>query len=433
MVFLKMSSRKVFIETFGCQMNVHDSEKMAGILDREGYRLSDDPGESDLIIFNTCSIRQKAEQKFFSRLGRIKKLKTRNPRLRIAVAGCIAQQQGRRILQRAPYVDFVFGPQNIHLLRDLLDGGSAVADQDNPEIAQKDIPALRNSLGRAWVSIMFGCNNFCSYCIVPHTRGPERSRPSENILREISELAGKGFREVTLLGQNVNSYKSDVNFPGLLRRVNDVAGIVRIRFVTSHPRDLSGLLISAMYELDKVCEHIHLPLQSGSGRILGLMNRGYSYDEYRRKIDALRESVPGISITTDIITGFPGETEEDHQQTVNALRDIRFDGIFAFKFSPREGTRAASLSGQVADATKSERIMEIIHIQDDITLKLNKKLEATVQEVLVEGVSETDKTMLTGRTRSNKVVNFKGISFPGSLIRVRIVRARKHSLDGELQ
>lgn len=427
-----MSLKKVFIETFGCQMNVHDSEKMAGILDREGYCLSDDPGDSDLIIFNTCSIRQKAEQKFFSRLGRIKNLKKRNPRLRIAVAGCIAQQQGKRIFQRAPYVDFVFGPQNIHLLHDLLRGRSTVADQDNPEIGEMDLPALRKSGGRAWVSIMYGCNNFCSYCIVPYTRGPERSRPSENILFEISELAGEGFREVTLLGQNVNSYRSDVNFPGLLRRVNAVVGIERIRFVTSHPRDLSDALISSMHELDKVCEHIHLPLQSGSSRILGLMNRGYSYDEYRRKIDALRNSVPGISITTDIITGFPGETEKDHRQTVETLKEIQYDGIFAFKFSPREGTKAADLSAQVTDRTKSERISEILEVQDDITLKLNEKLEASVQEILVERASETDKTRLTGRTRSNKIVNFEGTSTAGSVIRVNIVKARKHSLNGEI-
>jgi tRNA-2-methylthio-N6-dimethylallyladenosine synthase len=431
MLFLMMPKRKFFIETFGCQMNVHDSEKISGVLNREGYCLTDNPRDSDLIIFNTCSIRQKAEQKFFSQLGRIKNLKKRNPNLRIAVAGCIAQRQGEKIFRRAPYVDFVFGPQNIHLLHDLLRGDSRIADKDNPEIAEMDLPALRNSGGRAWVSIMYGCNNFCSYCVVPYTRGPERSRPSEKILREIAELAGEGVREVTLLGQNVNSYKSDIVFPELLCKVNAVDGIERIRFVTSHPRDLSHALISAIRNLDKVCEHIHLPLQSGSTRVLQLMNRGYSYDEYRGKVDSLRKSIPGISVTTDIITGFPGETEDDHRQTVEALKEIQYDGIFAFKFSPRQGTKAATVDAQVPDGIKSERISEILDVQDDITLKLNRKFEASIQEVLVEGTSETDETMLTGRTRSNKIVNFKGTLTEGSLISLKIVRARKHSLDGE--
>jgi tRNA-2-methylthio-N6-dimethylallyladenosine synthase len=266
---------------------------------------------------------------------------------------------------------------------------------------------------------------------VPYTRGPERSRPSEKILREIAELAGEGVREVTLLGQNVNSYKSDIVFPELLCKVNAVDGIERIRFVTSHPRDLSHALISAIRNLDKVCEHIHLPLQSGSTRVLQLMNRGYSYDEYRGKVDSLRKSIPGISVTTDIITGFPGETEDDHRQTVEALKEIQYDGIFAFKFSPRQGTKAATVDAQVPDGIKSERISEILDVQDDITLKLNRKFEASIQEVLVEGTSETDETMLTGRTRSNKIVNFKGTLTEGSLISLKIVRARKHSLDGE--
>lgn len=432
MLFLKMSGKKFFIETFGCQMNVHDSEKISGVLDREGYCLTDSPKDSDLIIFNTCSIRHKAEQKFFSRLGRIKNLKKTNPGLRIAVAGCIAQQQGKKIFRRAPYVDFVFGPQNIHLLPDLLKGDSRVASQDNPHIAEMELPVSRKSGGRAWVSIMYGCNNFCSYCVVPYTRGPERSRPSESILREITELAKQGFREMTLLGQNVNSYKSDIGFPELLHKVNGVSGIERVRFVTSHPRDLSERLVSAIRDLDKVCEHLHLPLQSGSTRILRLMNRGYSYSEYLGKIDLLRRRVPGISITTDIITGFPGETDYDHRQTVEALKDIGYDGLFAFKFSPRHGTKAEGLDAQIPDEIKSERISEILEVQDDITLKLNKNLEGSVQQILVDGVSETEETMLTGRTRTNKIVNFRGNSPTGSLISMKIVRARKHSLDGEI-
>ncbi len=415
-------------------MNVHDSEKMSGVLCREGYSPADSPGDSDLVIFNTCSIRQKAEQKFFTELGRLQKLKKKNPRLRIAVAGCIAQQQGKRIFRRAPYVDFVFGPQNIHLLNKLLSADAvSVATGDNPDIAGEDLPVARGAGSRAWVSIMYGCNNFCSYCIVPYTRGRERSRPSEKILVEIGALAGQGYKEVTLLGQNVNSYRSDLDFAGLLEKIDAIQGVERIRFVTSHPRDLSERLISAVQRFPKVCEHLHLPLQSGSSRILGLMNRGYSSEEYLRKVRRLRSTVPGISITTDIITGFPGETDEDHRMTMEALEHMEFDGLFAFKYSPRGGTKAAAMEGQVADEVKSERITEILEVQDRITLMINKTLEGSLQEILVEGFSKTDRRRLTGRTRSNKIVNFKGEdSCIDHVIAVRIVKARKHSLDGEV-
>ncbi len=427
-------SRKFYIDTFGCQMNMHDSEKMAGLLSEEGYSPVDNPGEADIIIFNTCSVREKAEQKFFSELGRIKSLKKKRPALKIGVAGCIAQAQGKKILKRAPHVDFVFGPQNIHLLHRLIDANaSVIANADNPEIAETDLPVMRGAKGRAWVSVIYGCNNFCSYCIVPYTRGRERSRPSHNILEEIEDLAGKGFKEVTLLGQNVNSYLSDINFPSLLKKINSIRGIERVRFVTSHPRDLSNELISAMCSLDRVCEHIHLPLQSASDRILRLMNRGYLFDEYRRKVDMIRSMVKEISITTDIITGFPGETGADHADTLKALRDIEFDGIFAFKFSPRTGTKAALMENHIAEGVKSERLSEILEVQDKITLKLNKKFENSIQEILVEGFSETDKNFLTGRTRSNKIVNFKGDdSWRGRIIRVKIIEAKRHSLKGEL-
>jgi tRNA-2-methylthio-N6-dimethylallyladenosine synthase len=331
-------------------------------------------------------------------------------------------------------VDFVFGPQNIHKITELIQGkSSGIANDDNPEVANTDLPALRKEKGRAWISIMYGCNNFCSYCIVPYTRGRERSRPSGNILKEIKGLSEEGFREVTLLGQNVNSYRSDMNFAALLGKINSIAGIERIRFVTSHPRDLSGELISAISMFGKVCNHIHLPLQSGSDRILGLMNRGYTFYDYSKKVDFLRKSVPGISITTDIISGFPTEKENDHVMTINALKGIEFDGIFAFKFSPRQGTKAAAMDSQVDDDMKSSRLTEILEVQDSITFKLNKKLENSIQEVLVEGPSETDKDMVTGRTRSNKIVNFKGnCHLEGKVVHVSIVLARKHSLDGEL-
>lgn len=396
--------------------------------------MTNNPREADVIIFNTCSIREKAEQKFFSELGRIKHLKKKRPGIKIAVAGCIAQHRGEEIFKRASHVDIVFGPQNIHKLKDLLMGqDNAIAIEDNPHIGDLELPVLRNEQGRAWVSIMYGCNNFCTYCVVPYTRGRERSRPAESIIKEIEELAGEGFKEVTLLGQNVNSYRSSTDFPGLLRAINEIEGIERIRFVTSHPKDLSAELIRAMGELDKVCEHIHLPLQSGSSRILKSMNRGYDYNDYRRKVDLLRKEVNNIAITTDIIAGFPGEREDDHALTLKALREIEYDGIFAFKYSPREGTVAAKMEGQLDDETKLRRLQEILNIQDNITLKINKKLEGSIQEVLIEGRSETDPSMLTGRTRTNKIVNFRAEGYsPGMLITVRIVEAKRHSLLGEV-
>jgi len=424
--------KTVYIYTFGCQMNVHDSEKMLGVLQKEGYSQTDNLHQADLIIFNTCSIRQKAEQKFYSELGRIKPYKKKRPEIRIAVAGCIAQHEGKNIFKRAPHVDFIFGPQNIHKLKELAAGKTVpVAIEDNPDIAIRDLPVKRKGSIKAWVTIMYGCNNFCSYCIVPFTRGRERSRPSENIYSEVKELAGKGYREITLLGQNVNSYNSDIDFPGLLRKLNRVGGIERIRFVTSHPRDLSDGLIHAVSGLSKVCEHIHLPMQSGSNNILRLMKRGYTYDDYTHKISSLREKVPGISITSDIITGFPGETEDDHLLTIKALKEIEFDGIFAFKFSPRPGTKAAGMKGHLRDDMKSKRLSEILEVQDDITTKKNKSLEGTTQEILVEGESETDKEKLTGRTRTNKIVNIPKIDIvKGKLINVEIIRGRQHSLEG---
>ncbi len=413
-------------------MNVHDSEKIAGVLERRGYSKTDHPGEADLIIFNTCSIRQKAEQKFYSELGRMKSSKRKRQELRIAVAGCIAQQQGDNLFKRAPHIDFVFGPQNIHMLEDIdrIPSGRA-ALEDNPAIALENLPACRNNGLRAWVTVMYGCNNYCSYCIVPYTRGRERSRPSENVYREVCRIAEEGCKEITLLGQNVNSYKSDTDFPGLLRKLNTIRGIERIRFVTSHPKDLSEDLIIAMAELPKVCEHIHLPLQSGSDNILKRMNRGYRCDDYINKVTELRERVLGICITTDIIAGFPGETDRDHMCTINALGEIEFDGIFAFNFSPRPFTKAADMQNQIPENIKLERLNDILRLQDEITVRKNKSLEGTFQEVLVEGVSDTDSAKMSGRTRTNKIVNFQGAKIDtGSIMQVGITKGRKHSLEG---
>jgi tRNA-2-methylthio-N6-dimethylallyladenosine synthase len=424
--------KSAYIHTFGCQMNVHDSEKMTGILEEQGYTRTDSPSNADLVIFNTCSIRQKAEQKFYSELGRMKSLKKKRPWMKIAVAGCIAQQEGKNIFKHAPHVDFVFGTQNIHTLKNIsFPGCERIAVHANPDIATTELPIKRNDGVRAWITIMYGCDNFCSYCVVPYTRGREQSRPSENIYAEASELAGKGYKEITLLGQNVNSYLSDADFPGLLRKLDRLGGIARIRFVTSHPKDLSDDLIRAMSELPSVCSHIHLPLQSGSNAVLKRMNRRYSFSFYMKKISHLRNQIPGIAITTDIIAGFPGETDKDHQLTVSALKQIEFDGIFAFNYSPRPFTKAADMSGHVEDTLKSDRLNEILALQDGITFQKNKALVGTVQEILLEGESETNSDKLTGRTSSNKIVTIpKTYSQKGAIIRVEITKSRRHSLEG---
>jgi tRNA-2-methylthio-N6-dimethylallyladenosine synthase len=438
-----MSTRKAYIKTFGCQMNVHDSEKMAGILEAEGYEITDERRSADLIVYNTCSIREKAEQKFMSDLGRLKSAKSRKPELRIAVAGCIAQQMGQSLLKRAPHVDFVLGPQNIHSLGEMTREGRSggVATSENPDATLLELPASRKEGRRAWVSIMYGCNNFCTYCIVPYTRGRETSRKSENILQEIKGLAANGFCEVTLLGQNVNSYKSDIGFVDLLSKINEIQGIKRIRFITNHPGNLSRELAEAIGGLEKVCEHIHLPLQSGSDSILKSMNRRYSFKDYMQHIDYLRKYTPEIAITSDIIAGFPGETSDDHKLTVNAIKSIGFDGLFAFRYSPRPGTKACSLEGQVDDTIKQERLLEILSTQDEITLRKNRSIEGSLAEVMLEQGPEDNKKIAHGRTRTNKIVNIINLSkgsasihapISEGFVTVRVTQGNKHSLLAEL-
>jgi len=434
----KENYQRLYLQTWGCQMNFHDSEKIAGVFSEHGYMETRNIKEADAIVLNTCSVRQKAEQKFLSELGRLKRLKREKPNLRILVAGCIAQQKGNALFERFPYVDFLFGPQNIDILeRWINDGTLKTALQDNPEYHLKTLPVKRVGGSRAWVSIMYGCDNFCSYCIVPYTRGRERSRPPNGILNEIRDLAAQGFKEVTLLGQNVNSYgrglPEDMDFPDLLKAIHEVDGIERIRFVTSHPRDFSEKLIKTMRDLPKICEHLHLPIQSGSDRILSLMNRGYTYREYKEKIDMLRSAIPDIAITTDIIVGFPQEGEEDIEDTMSALREIEYDGIFAFKYSKRPMTAALSLPGHIDEKTKSERLSKVLDLQADITLRKNRALEGKTLEVLVEGISDTDKDKLTGRTRSNKILNFYGDQrHIGNLVMIKVLSAWQHSLYGEI-
>ena len=427
--------KKYYLTTFGCQMNVHDSEKMAGILKAEGLLEAAGPDDADIIIFNTCSIRQKAEQKFYSELGRLKALKKIKPDLKIAVSGCIAQQEGKKMLKRTPYVDYIMGPQNIHLLKNIFKSKPArVSVEDNPLMADMEFPVDRRDNLKAWVNIMYGCNNFCSYCIVPYTRGREKSRAKDSIINEIRSLAESGCKEVTLLGQNVNSYRSSVDFPGLLKEINNISGIKRIRFMTSHPKDLTEDLVYAISDLDKVCEHIHLPLQSGSTKVLGLMNRKYSYADYLRGVDRLREEIPEIAITSDIIAGFPQETEEDHECTIKALKDIQFDGLFAFMYSARPGTRAAAIDGHIPENIQSQRLAEILELQNDITNLKNKELEGTVQEILIEKEYPENSDNLIGRTRANKIIPIPWSSNinPGDIVKVKIIKAHLHSLEAEV-
>jgi tRNA-2-methylthio-N6-dimethylallyladenosine synthase len=429
------------IITFGCQMNEHDSERMAGILTDHEYVQTDDATSADVIILNTCSIRQKAEQKFYSELGRLRSLKQERPDLRIAVAGCIAQQEGKNILSRAPYVDMIFGPSDVARVAELpglagIWANPLIEINGDPEYHRKQIPTQRVDRLKAWVSIMYGCDNFCTYCIVPYLRGRERSRPPKDVVDEIRELTEKGYKEVTLLGQNVNSYgkggHDPVDFPGLLAMVNDITGIERIRFVTSHPRDLSTDLIKALRDLPKVCESLHLPVQSGADPVLEAMNRKYTRADYLDRIRHLRVAVPSITLTSDVIVGFPGETEQDFAMTLQMLREVEYDGIFAFKYSKRPGTAALKLSGHLPDGVKEARLAQVLELQKEISLRKNATAIGLTLEVLVDGHSKKG-GRLTGRTRGNKSVNFDGRdSQMGKIVLVRITEAGENSLSGQL-
>jgi tRNA-2-methylthio-N6-dimethylallyladenosine synthase len=429
------------IITFGCQMNEHDTERMTGILEARGCSSAADPGNADMVILNTCSIREKAEQKFYSELGRLRGLKTANPNLKIAVAGCIAQQEGSAILARAPYVDLIFGPSDIGRLsalveRKLSDHAPVVETSGDPEYHHQRIPTVRMNKLKAWVSIMYGCDNFCTYCVVPYLRGRERSRHSDDIVREVRELALQGYKEVTLLGQNVNSYgrglAKDVAFPELLKRVNDETSIARIRFVTSHPRDLSEKLITALRDLPKVCESLHLPVQSGSNSVLSPMNRRYTREDYLDKVMRLRHAVPDIALTTDIIVGFPGETERDFEMTMQLLSEVRYDGIFAFKYSKRPGTAAIKMPDHVPEKVKEKRLALVLELQQEITIGKNKELIGATREILIDGHSKKG-GMITGRTRGNKAVNIEAPALLiGSLATVKITSAGVNSLTGRI-
>lgn len=428
-----MKGRGVFIKTFGCQMNEHDSEKILGILCSKGFNEVDEPKKADIIIFNTCAIREKAEQKFLSSLGKIKFYKRKNQKLKVIVAGCSAQIQGSYLLKKMPFIDYIIGPDNIDKIEKIIDEDmetNRIILEENSSIHIAKLPALRKDKVKAWVNIIYGCNNFCSYCVVPYSRGRERSRPLQMILEEVKHLAEQGYKEVTLLGQNVNSYRDgDFNFPKLLEKINVINGIRRIRFVTSHPKDLSEELVNVMKDCDKICEHIHLPLQAGSDKVLKLMNRKYTFKEYVEKVSLLRENIPNISITTDIIVGFPQEMDEDFEKTIQALDTIQFDGIFAFKFSPRPKALATKYDGQVPEHIKSQRLTKILKMQDEITEKKNRIYKDTIQEVLIEDNFDEG---VVGRTRTNKIVKIKSDLELGEIVNVKISQTHRHSLEGEV-
>ncbi len=433
---------KVFIKTFGCQMNVYDSEKIMAYLD-DRYIEAASEDEADLILLNTCSVRGKAEQKVFSMIGRFKPLKDLNPELIIAVGGCVAQQEGQGILDRSPLVDLVFGTHNIEDLPDLLDErirkGKRVCriieESDKVTSAQAPSRAVVSKPARL-VTIMKGCDNFCAYCIVPYVRGREISRPSVEIISEVESLVENGALEITLLGQNVNSYRdpeSGDDFTDLLEKVDSIHGLSRLRFVTSHPKDFSVELINAMASLETVCEHIHLPLQAASDRVLGDMKRSYTLDEYRSKVAAVRDAIPDVELTSDIIVGFPGEKRSDFDKTMSFLSEIRYQNVFSFRFSPRPGTAASRLEDSVPERVKKGWLPELQHLQSEITARKHEDLLGNTLEVLVEGTGKKENGMLEGRTRNNFIVHFPGSEdMIGSLTNVKVNRSGKIHLESEV-
>ncbi len=439
--------KRVHIVTMGCQMNVHDSEQMLRHLAPLNYRPVSRLDSADLILLNTCSIRKKAEHKVYSSLGRLVRMKCLNPGLIIGVGGCVAQQEGYRLVKRVPYVDIVFGTFALGRLASLVQRAEAqegpIVDinprgTSEPLCVPEPVPNARRAT--AFVTIMQGCDNFCTYCVVPYVRGREVSRDPEEILKETRLLVKNGVLEVTLIGQNVNAFGQKdghgCDFPALLERINEIQGLHRIRFTTSHPKDLSDQLIASFGRLDKLVPHIHLPVQSGSDRLLKRMNRGYSRNFYLNKVARLRQVKPDISITSDIIVGFPGEKRADFDATIDFVCRVGFDSLFMFKYSDRPNVPAAGFSNKVPDAVIGERFSILLEVQTELTLKKNKALFGTIQEVLVDGPSKRSPDQLTGRTPCNRIVNFPdgahGMAFVGQVLPVKIIETFPHSLLGEL-
>jgi len=438
-------ARKLYIRTFGCQMNEYDSDKMADVLaDAEGLALTDRPEDADVILFNTCSVREKAQERVFHDLGRVRLLKAERPDLIIGVGGCVASQEGGAIVDRAPYVDVVFGPQTLHrlpaLIRARRESGRPQVDTSFPEIEKFDhLPPPRVEGATAFVSIMEGCSKYCTFCVVPYTRGEEVSRPFDDVLTEVADLADQGVREMTLLGQNVNAYRgamgtATADFATLLEHVAEVPGIERIRYTTSHPREMSPRLIGVYATLPKLVSQLHLPVQSGSDRVLAAMKRGYTAIEYKSIVRRLRSARPDLSLSSDFIVGFPGETDADFAQTMKLIDDVRFDGSFSFVYSPRPGTPAADLTDQVSADVKQARLLQLQSAIDALYRTASEAMIGTRQRVLVTGASSKDASELAARTDNNRVVNLAGDkSLIGSYADVVITRAYPHSLRGALE
>jgi tRNA-2-methylthio-N6-dimethylallyladenosine synthase len=429
-----------FITTYGCQMNEHDSERLAGMLEAEGYSKADAPGDASVVLFNTCCIRENADNKLYGNLGHMKAIKDVRPDMKLVVGGCLAQKDKSGIQKRAPWVDVVLGTHNLASLPRLLkesDSGPAFEILEQTEIFPSALPSRRNSPWHAWVSISIGCNNSCTFCIVPAVRGKEVSRRLGDIVSEVESLVADGVVEVTLLGQNVNSYGRDLDgspmFARLLRSLNEVTGLERVRFTSPHPKDFRADTVAAMSECGAVCEHIHLPVQAGSDRVLRRMKRAYTRRKYLEKVAMVREAMPDVSISTDIIVGFPSETDSEFDETLSLVAEARYDSAYTFQYSARPLTEAASMNGHLPKGVVQERFERLVALQDDISLERNVRHVGSEQEVIVEGASKRDATRLTGRTRHNKLVHFPSDGAPdGSFRTVRITEAHSHYLEGEL-
>ncbi len=443
-VLLGTKKRTYFVETYGCQMNVRDSQTLAGMLERMGYTPAAAREDADAVIFNTCCVREGAEERLLGNLGVLKPLKQQRPDMLIMVCGCMMQEPGmaESIRRRFRFVDVVFGTHNPHCLPELMyqaltEHMPAYQLWEKEQGIVEDMPVLREHSASAWINIMYGCNNFCSYCIVPYVRGRERSRQSADILREARALAGQGVKEITLLGQNVNSYgkeNDEISFPLLLKELDQIDGIERIRFMTSHPKDLSDELIEVMAQGRHICKYIHLPVQSGSNRILSLMNRRYTREDYFLLIQKLRQAMPEIAISTDIIVGFPTETEQDFEDTLDLYRRVGFHSAFTFIYSKRKGTPAAEMPGQVYERDAKARIARLIKLAEECTLAANKKYEGRSYPVLVEGISKRNGNMVSGRTDCGRMVNFAGTEqLIGQIVNVKITQTKLNTLLGEME
>ncbi|MBZ9608228.1 tRNA (N6-isopentenyl adenosine(37)-C2)-methylthiotransferase MiaB [Clostridium estertheticum] len=432
-----------YIETWGCQMNEEDSEKLSGMLIPVGYKRTLDKGTADIIIFNTCCVRENAEQKVDGNIGALKTMKKNNPKLIIAIIGCMMQQDGmaKHIITKFPFVDIIIGTHNAHKFPEYLNriqGGesSIVEIWDKEENIIEGIKIDRGNNLKGFVTIMYGCNNFCTYCIVPYVRGRERSRKPEEIINEITAMVAQGYKEITLLGQNVNSYGKgltpEINFAQLLRRINTIENLERLRFMTSHPKDLSNEVMQVIAEGDKICEHVHLPVQSGSSNLLNKMNRHYDRQQYLDLVKDIRTTIPNVGISTDIIVGFPGETEEDFAETLSLMEEVKFNLAFTYLYSKRKGTPADEMLDQVPDDVKHERFNRLIEVVNRNCAERNRECVGKIVEVLVEGYSKNDKNKLSGRTRNGKLVNFEGNDKAiGDLVSVQITEAHSFSLLGE--